>query len=226
MTRFQIKICGITNSVDLQLIQTAGADAVGLNMVASSPRCLSVEKAIELRAQAKTLDLVCMLVLMNPSAEELALAVEKVKPDVIQLHGKETPKLLQPFKGLQILKAVSWSDRPEEEELVRRWVEKPSLNYKLIGFLIDAYAPVAGGGTGRVARWDLLAPKPSCFGEFPIVLAGGLTSANVAEGIKATNCQAVDTASGVEQSPGLKDPQRLRSFVTAAREAFEAKRES
>lgn len=219
---FRIKICGVKRSADLNWLADSGADAVGLNFVRTSVRSLKVDPGREMAKLATTLGLRTVAVLMNPTADELRKFVATVPVDFIQLHGEELPELLVDFPDVAVIKSVSWSGRREEKQLARLWTESPAAaRGQLRAFLVDAFAPGVGGGTGRTARWDLLTPRPTCFGDFPLLLAGGLTPANVAEAILTTHCAGVDTASGVESSPGCKEEELVDAFVQNATGAFE-----
>ncbi len=218
---FRIKICGVKRAADLIWLAESGADAVGLNFVRTSVRSLKLDPGREMVKQAASLGLKTVAVLMNPTAAELRKFAATIPVDFIQLHGDELPELLADLPELAIIKAISWSGRREEKHLARQWLESDVANRgQLRGYLVDAFAPGVGGGTGRTARWDLLAPRPSCFGDLPILLAGGLTRANVSEAILTTHCAGVDTASGVETSPGCKDESLVGDFVQHANEAF------
>ena len=220
-TPFRIKICGVKRAADLAWLADSGADAVGLNFVRTSVRSLKIDPGREMVKQAQGLGLKTVAVLMNPNVDELRKFLSTVPVDFIQLHGEELPELLDEMPSVQVIKAISWSGRREEKHLARQWLESDAAGRgQLSGYLVDAFAPGVGGGTGRTARWDLLTSRPTCFGDIPILLAGGLTPANVAEAIQTTHCAGVDTASGVESSPGCKDESLVREFVQAANESF------
>ena len=216
---FQIKICGVTRAEDLQSIRDAGGDAVGLNLVPASPRCVSLDSARQLRDQAHQLGLRVAIVMMDANTSIMQDAVLAIQPDILQLHGEELPTdLPEAASELSIVKSLSWTGRANEERLAKRWLEEHSHR---LAFLVDAFAPGVGGGTGKLARWDLLRPRPRFLSAVPLLLAGGLKPDNVAAGILATHCMGVDTASGVESSPGVKDRKLVTKFVAAAKEAFE-----
>lgn len=223
MTPFQIKICGVKRAADLAWLADCGADAVGLNFVRTSVRSLKIDPGREMVKQAKNLGLKTVAVLMNPTADELRKFLSTMPVDYIQLHGEELPELLLDLPDVAVIKAISWSGRREEKQLARQWLESDvAARGQLSGYLVDAFAPGVGGGTGRTARWDLLTPRPTCFGDFPILLAGGLTPVNVAEAILTTHCAGVDTASGVESAPGCKDETLVSDFVSSAKSTFAA----
>lgn len=220
-TPFRIKICGVKRAADLLWLAECGADAVGLNFVRTSIRSLKIDPGREMVKQAQSLGLKTVAVLMNPTADELRKFVSTIPVDLVQLHGEELPELLNDLPDIQVIKAISWSGRREEKHLARQWLESEAAKRgQLRGYLVDAFAPGVGGGTGRTARWDLLTTRPTCFGEVPILLAGGLTPSNVAQAILTTHCSGVDTASGVESSPGCKDQALVTEFVQSAKETF------
>jgi phosphoribosylanthranilate isomerase len=220
-TPFQIKICGVKRAADLTWLAESGADAVGLNFVRTSVRSLKIDPGREMVKEANGLGLKTVAVLMNPTADELRKFVSTMPVDFIQLHGEESPELVDALPEIAIIKAISWSGRREEKHLARQWLESAAAaRGQVSAFLVDAFAPGVGGGTGRTARWDLLVPRPSCFGQIPIILAGGLTPANVGEAILATHCDGVDTASGVETSPGCKDEALVADFIETAKAAL------
>ena len=220
---FQVKICGITRPEDLVAVRDAGADAVGINLVPASPRCVSLSMARQLRDQSHELGLRVAIVMMDAPTDEMEAAIAEVQPDILQLHGEEQPSQLpKSATGLLIIKSLSWTGRVQEERIAKRWLEEHSFR---LAFLVDAYAPGVGGGTGKLARWDLLEPRPRVLSSVPLLLAGGLKPENVGAGILATHCSGVDTASGVESAPGVKDAKQIARFVAAAKQAFDAELE-
>jgi phosphoribosylanthranilate isomerase len=219
---FQVKVCGVTRIEDIDLLSDAGVDAVGINLVPGSPRCVSLPQAYDLCHHAHILGITTVAVTMDLDTNQLEKITDTVMPDLLQLHGHESPAVLsQRLRLRPIIKALSWSGRAEETELAGSWLADRPNN---LAFLVDAYAPGVGGGTGKVARWDLLWPRPELLSEVPLLLAGGLTGDNVAQAIEATRCVGVDTASGVESSPGIKDAHKVKQFATAARQALPPRR--
>ena len=143
----------MTREVDLQLLADCGVHAVGLNFVASSPRFVNSARAAELAQRAHELGLVVYGVTMNLTAREIQSVLDQIDLDAIQLHGTESATLLNACGQTPVVKAVSWSGRAEEQRLAESWrleFEKAAVE---CAFLVDAYAPVQGGGTGKVARW-------------------------------------------------------------------------
>jgi phosphoribosylanthranilate isomerase len=208
----RIKVCGVTLTSDLDFLAAASVDSVGLNFVPHSPRSLSLENGRLLSRRAAELGLVRVAVVMDPSPAELIQLLETVEVDLVQLHGRESPSLAGACRGLPIIKATSWTGRPEESELVLNWLPTAKQG-QLVAWLVDAHNPIAGGGTGQVARWDLLNPRPQELGALPLILAGGLRPENVGTAVELANPDGVDTASGVEVRPGIKSPQLIQKFV-------------
>lgn len=222
---FQIKICGVTRPSDADTLRQVGADAIGLNFYAKSPRCLDGPGAAGIRAQANGVSSVGVFV--NASAAEINGLVARVPLDVIQLHGDEPTSLLSDLPvGVPVIRAVRMGDAglaPVADllEVARR------LGRPYAAVLVDAAAPKSAsgeevyGGSGLTTDWARVRKERPLLGDIPLILAGGLTPANVAEAVHATHADGVDTASGVESSPGIKDPAAVEAFVRAARRAFE-----
>ncbi len=211
----RIKVCGVRRSEDLELLAASGVDAVGFNFVMRSQRYVTPQRAVALCARAAELGLVRVAVVMDPSPQQLDELLSQVEVDWVQLHGREPPSIASVCQGLPILKATSWSGRREEEELVAAWRQLADTG-QLAAWLVDAYAPHAGGGTGQTAAWQLLLPRPALFGNLPLLLAGGLNPSNVAEALIASGADGVDTASGVELEPGVKSAELVASFAQRA----------
>ncbi|GAB5405991.1 MAG: phosphoribosylanthranilate isomerase [Aureliella sp.] len=211
------KICGVTRPADLEVLAAAGTDCVGLNFVSSSKRRVSLEDGQRLSSTASKLGLKVAAVVMDMPEDELAQLVEAVPVDFLQLHGSERPEVLEGLrKPLPIIKALSWSGRDAEQQLATQWNGVPSL----VAFLVDAFAPGVGGGTGKTVRWDLLSPRPDALSRLPLILAGGLKPENVAQAIAIAQPHGVDTASGVETQPGIKDDSMVHAFTKNAQAAL------
>lgn len=227
LSRPLIKVCGVTRADDLLDLSRAGVNAVGLNFVPTSPRRIDFATGSRLAAIARELGLASVAVVRNPPPSTLVELLDRVEFDLLQLHGDESPALLDQASfdtrrpALGIIKAISWSGRDEELHIVEAWrgyAQRPKA--RLVAWLVDAFAPDAGGGTGRLANWDLLVPRPAVLGDVPLILAGGLGPQNVATAIRQVGPQGVDTASGVEESPGLKSASLVVAFAQAALEGF------
>ena len=214
----EVKICGLKTEAALDAALGSGADYVGLVFCAASPRNLDFETAHRLAERARGRAKIVTL-LVDPDDTLLDLVVAAVAPDIIQLHGSETPERVAEVSkrlGRPVLKAVKVVDADDA---------LGALTYagKADRILFDA-KPVPGaalpGGNGVPFDWEALA---GVRGKLDYMLAGGLTPANVAEAIRLTGANAVDVSSGVESRPGEKDPELIRSFLHAAKTAREAR---
>lgn len=217
---FQIKICGITRPEDARQAAAAGADAIGLNFYPRSKRYVSPELAREIAAELPA-EVARVGVFVNATAEEIFDVADAVPLDWIQLHGDEPPGFLPQLAGRRVIRALRCGSEgitPLAEYL--EYCE--SLEAPPAAVLVDALTSDGEyGGTGVQAPWDLLAGSRTWLLGKPLILAGGLVPENVAEAIVHVRPLAVDTASGVESSPGIKDAARMREFVATARKAFE-----
>jgi phosphoribosylanthranilate isomerase len=207
-TQVRVKVCGITSVEDGLMAVRAGAEAVGLVFWPASPRAVDVETARRI-AQALPPFVTRVGVFVDASREELACVAEAVGLDVLQLHGQESPEDLArlPRRALKALRV----DASFSLEVAARYAEHAC------GLLLDAGSVAQPGGTGRLCDWDLARRVRERVET--LVLAGGLTSANVAEAIATVGPAAVDVSSGVESAPGKKDAVKLRAFIEAVRHA-------
>jgi phosphoribosylanthranilate isomerase len=199
----RIKICGITNLEDALLAAELGAQALGFIFYPKSPRSIKPEAARQIIKQLPPLVL-SVGVFVNEAAAVVLELAEMVRLDWVQLHGEEPPEYCR-FLGRNVLKAIPVQDRSSLDRM-------EGYRGSVRAFLLDT--PKAGqkGGTGETFDWSL-ARQAGDYG--PIVLAGGLQPGNVAAAIREASPLAVDVASGVEASPGKKDPARLREFFRA-----------
>jgi len=209
-----IKICGLRTPEALDAALAAGADMVGFVFFPPSPRNVGVEAARTLGERvAGRAGKVALSV--DATNAELDLAVEALKPDLLQLHGKETPERVAAVRsrfGLPVMKALPIESRADLSPI--------HLYAKVTDWLLfDARAPreaTRPGGLGKAFDWHLLeGVDPGV----PFMLSGGLDAGNVAEALRITRAPAVDVSSGVERAPGDKDPDKIREFVRAARAA-------
>ena len=223
-----IKVCGVTREDCLQPLADAGVSAVGINFVPTSPRAVSMDRGRDLVERARELGVLTVGVVRNPTPTDLAALVDALALDYVQLHGAEQPHLLDAVQyddrpaAPRVIKALSWSGRTEDESrLAAVWAEYSSRpQHAFAAWLVDAYAPHAGGGTGELADWSRLVPRPEVFADQPMLLAGGLVPSNVARAIASVLPDGVDTASGVELSPGIKSAELVSLFAAQARAAF------
>jgi len=201
-----VKICGITSPADAALAAEAGADAIGLMFYERSPRCISLDTAAAI-VRSLPPQIVKVGVFVNASEETIAEAIARCGLNLLQFHGDESPEFCRAFPVMAI-KAFRIKDASSLQ---------PLANYDTHAWLLDAYSPDSLGGTGASFNWDL-AVEAKKLGR-PIFLAGGLTPENVAEAVRRVQPYAVDVSSGVESSPGKKDPAKLRAFIHAAKTA-------
>jgi phosphoribosylanthranilate isomerase len=202
------------------MVSAAGADAIGLNFYPSSPRYVAPSDAFTI-ARTLPANVAKVGVFVNSGAEQIARIVDEVGLDCVQLHGDEPPEILQQLHPLPVIRAFRLSHRDCDQ--VVRYVDRcQELACWPQAILIDAFRPGQYGGTGATLDWTRLDAVTTIRGRIPVVLAGGLTADNVAQAITVARPDAVDTASGVEQSPGKKDPSLVRRFVAAARRALQS----
>ena len=224
----QVKICGITSFEDGLCAASAGADFLGFIFFKRSPRYISPEAAGEIISgvtehladpdtrpvsgaeSGPTLRYIGVFV--NETPEAVEETIYRANLDFAQLHGEETPAMLEALggRGFKALRPTSAA----EAEIEAEWYAElgPSNGPQL---LVDAYDPKEYGGTGKRADWNAAAGLRRNYPR--LVLAGGLTPRNVAEAVKAVRPWAVDVSSGVEFEPGRKDPVKVRDFVFSAK---------
>ena len=201
-----VKICGVTSVDDAQAAVAAGADAVGLMFFEGSPRHVSLAEA-KVIVESFPPSVVRVGVFVNADASLVNRAVLECTLNVLQFHGEESPEFCSQF-GVMTLKAIRVRDESSLAEMERFGTD---------GFLLDAFSKEARGGTGESFNWELARRATEC-GK-PIFLAGGLTAENVAEAVRVVEPFAVDVSSGVESAPGIKDAEKMRAFVAAAKGA-------
>jgi phosphoribosylanthranilate isomerase len=217
---FRVKICGITNPLDAAAAAAAGADAIGLNFYEGSRRFVSEEEAARIVA-AIPAGVVKVGVFVNHTREAVLRGFDALRLDLVQLHGDEPPEFLAALGGLPVMRAFRRGPGGAAE--VAAYLDRcRALGCLPRMVLVDAHRPGAYGGTGELGDWNAAAELARSSAVPSVVLAGGLTPGNVAKAVAATRPRAVDTASGVEASPGVKDPELVRAFVAAARGALDA----
>lgn len=202
MPAVRSKICGITRIEDALAAAEAGADAIGLVFYAKSPRAVNVQQAREIiRALPPFVTTVGLFV--NASRCELTEILEAVPLDLLQFHGDETPADCEGYNRPYI-KALRVRPGDDLEAACKLYANAS-------GVLLDTYVAGVPGGTGEIFDWALVPAKLSK----PVILAGGLSPANVAQAIARVKPWAVDVSGGVEQAKGIKDHARIRAFIDA-----------
>jgi phosphoribosylanthranilate isomerase len=205
----RIKLCGITTLDDARMAVDAGAWAVGCILWPQSPRACAPAEAARIAAAVRRRALVCG-VFVNQHLDDVAGLVDGLGLTMVQLHGDEGPAFCGEVArrtGAKVIKAAQ----------VRTGADVQALEAFHTDFhMLDAHLPGMRGGTGETFDWELVRARRS---KVPLVLSGGLTPENVAEAIAATHPFAVDTASGTEASPGIKDPAKVAAFVEAVHSA-------
>ncbi len=212
----KVKICGITNKDDAIWALNYGADYIGLNFWKESKRHVSAATA---SAWVQQLPKFAALigVFVNPTADEVLHVLQKINLKGIQLHGDETPAQIAALKvelegaghKVFVIKALRVKD---VESLAAVDTYKDVVEY----LMLDSYHPDQVGGTGERFDWSL-ATKAKAAGK-PVFLAGGLNPENVKDAIKKTQPFAVDVASGVEKSPKKKDLEKMKEFISNAKQ--------
>jgi phosphoribosylanthranilate isomerase len=217
LTGTRVKICGLTRLEDAELAVELGAWALGMVFYEPSPRRCSLEQAQRITAALRRRVELCG-VFVNASLEHVVGVSEQLGLTMLQMHGDEGPAFCAEAArrtGTRVIKATQVAGVGDVRDIERFHVDF---------HLLDARAsePDRGelrGGTGETFEWSLLAARHS---DTPLILSGGLSPENVAAGIAATKPYAVDTASGTETAPGLKDPIKLQRFFQAVGETSAA----
>jgi phosphoribosylanthranilate isomerase len=212
-----VKICGLSTPETLEAALQAGADFVGFVFFPASPRHVDLTKARALGAQVKGR---AGKVALSVDADDAALAeiVTSLRPDLLQLHGHETPDRVRHIRrrfGLPVMKVLPIA---AAEDLMA------IADYEGVvdRLLFDARPPkdaTRPGGLGKAFDWRLLEGVET---PVPFMLSGGLDAANVAQALAMTRAAGVDVSSGVESAPGVKDMEKIRAFIRAARQVVDA----
>ena len=198
--RTRVKFCGITQYEDAAAAVALGVDALGFVFYGASPRNIAVAQAAAIIA--KLPPLVCKVGLfVDAGIESVRTVLEAVPIDIVQFHGNETAIECEQA-GRPYIKAIRMAPEVDLHAEAERYANASAL-------LLDAYTNDAVGGTGLAFDWARIPRNLSR----PIILAGGLSSANVAAAIKVVGPYAVDVSSGVERSKGIKDPDKMKQFM-------------
>jgi phosphoribosylanthranilate isomerase len=196
----KVKVCGITRAEDAQLAAEYGAAAIGFNFWPNSPRYCFPEQA---KAIVDTLPpfVARVGVFVDSPADRIEEIVQKVGLSAVQLHGSETPEACKQL-SVPVIKALHVTDGLSAADLS---------HYDVAAFLLDAPSDEYGG-SGMVFDWNLAVKLDA---QRPVIIAGGLTPSNVGRAIETVHPYGVDVASGVEVSPGIKDPEKIAAFFAA-----------
>lgn len=195
-----MKICGITRVEDALTAVAQGADAIGLVFYAPSPRAISIEQAAVIVQQIPAFVSVVGL-FVNAEERYVKEVTSRVALDLLQFHGDETPEQCASI-GLPFIKAVRVKSDTNLVQCAKDYSASRAL-------LLDTYTEGVAGGTGHVFDWGLIPPDLAK----PVVLAGGLTAANVAAAITQVKPYAVDVSGGVEAAKGIKDAAKIAAFM-------------
>jgi phosphoribosylanthranilate isomerase len=201
----KIKICGIKTVTDARAAMEAGTDLIGFNFYRKSPRYVEVGLCRGIMSTMRNFGghVQYVGVFVNASVAEICATMETCGLNLAQLHGDESPEMLQELdgRGFKAFRGV-----PENIESFAR--------NKAPAFLVDASVKGVYGGSGVTADWSQAAELAK---KYPLLLAGGLTPENVADAVRQVKPWGVDVASGVESEPGRKDPAKMKAFVKAVR---------
>ncbi len=209
--KVKTKICGLTDIQNIDVAIKAGADFYGLVFFPKSPRNIELEKAARL-IEHSSQKIQSVALCVNPTDEQIQKIISIVNPDWIQLHGKETPSRVKEIKKLSDLPIIKAIGVASENDAMT------AVDYKCLAdiILFDA-KPVAmkdalPGGNGLSFDWTYLKAVKQ---QMNFMLSGGLDADNVQEAIEQTGASAVDVSSGVEKSPGIKDPELIQKFISS-----------
>lgn len=231
---FRIKICGIRTVQEAEAVAESGADAIGLNFFERSKRFVEIEQATLISEKMRRLGIAVVGLFVNSPLTNVLTVAEKVRLDVVQLHGDENSDFLDRVRtGIPNIKVIKAIRLPADgsirlSEFLRQgnWSSAPD------AWLVDAGIPGEYGGTGAIGAWDSIELEHGQvhFGDqfegceklvAPVILAGGLTPENVISAILRVQPTGVDVASGVENESGAKDSARAAQFVLNAKKGLE-----
>jgi phosphoribosylanthranilate isomerase len=202
----KVKICGITNLEDGLSAVGSGCDALGFVFFRKSKRRVTEKKAKSIIAGLPA-DIIKVGVFVNARENTVRRIARSCKLDMLQFHGTEPPEFCARFQGYKVIKALGVKGKIDFDAAAR---------YKTFACLFDTVSGSAMGGTGRKFNWRLLSGYKR-FIRKPLFLSGGLSSGNVRQAVNIVRPEWVDVSSGVEESPGRKDPGELRKFIRMAK---------
>lgn len=206
----RVKICGLTRRDDAVAAVRLGADALGLVFYAASPRAVGITQAQEvIRDLPSRVSVVALFV--NATESEIRAVLGKVRIDLLQFHGDETPQDCMGY-GVPYIKAVRMREDIDLFEIEKVYASAS-------GLLLDSYQRGVAGGTGMAFDWARVPQSVTRRLTKPIILAGGLTPDNVAEAIRQVRPYAVDVSGGVESMKGMKDAAKMAAFMQGVNNA-------
>lgn len=204
--RIRVKICGITNWKDAKIAIDAGADALGFNFYAKSPRRITASHAKEIIRNLPS-HVTAVGVFVNGSARAALRIAHTTNLGMLQLHGEESPATVERLaREYPVIKAFRVRPRFRARELKKY----PGA----VGFLLDGYDAERYGGTGKRFDWNV-AREAKRYG--PVILAGGLRAENIADAIRQVKPFGLDVCSGVETQPGKKDAKKVKKLMAAVK---------
>lgn len=203
MKRVRIKICGLCSGADAMAAAEAGADAIGLVFYPDSSRHVTPEQAVAISAQLPPF-ITRVALFLDASAAEVSTTCARLRPDLLQFHGRETPRFCRSF-GVPYVKAVPMADGAVD---LSQWAAD---FHDARALLLDAHSPGQAGGGGQAFDWQ----GSTALASMPVIVAGGLAADNVGAAIDRFRPYAVDVSSGVESAPGVKDVARMNEFYNA-----------
>ena len=197
--RTRVKICGITRRQDAEFAVKSGADAIGLVFYEPSPRAVIIEQAAAITAQLSPFVSVVGL-FVNATAESVRQTIKQIPLSLLQFHGDESAEFCEQFK-MPYIKAIRMQSAADLIQASKDFSAASAL-------LLDSYQHGVPGGTGQTFDWSMITAVNK-----PLILAGGLTTENVAEAIRQVSPYAVDVSGGVEESKGLKSNNKISAFM-------------
>ncbi len=197
--RTRVKICGITRRQDAEFAVKSGADAIGLVFYEPSPRAVTMAQAAAITAQLPPF-VSAVGLFVNATADEVRQTLEQVPLSLLQFHGNESAEYCAQF-NMPYIKAVRMQTETDLIQADEHFAEASAL-------LLDSYQHGVPGGTGQTFDWSMITAVSK-----PLILAGGLTTENVAEAIRQVSPYAVDVSGGVEESKGLKSNNKISAFM-------------
>ena len=195
----KVKVCGMTQWEDAEYAVEQGADAVGFIFYKKSPRSVTMKEAREIILKLPPfVDTVGVFV--NESPDRVNKIANYCGLDLVQLHGEESPAFCRKIhrRVIKVFRVAGLQSIKQMEK------------YSVSGFLLDTFCDDLHGGTGKTFDWNLALPAKKMG---PVILAGGLTPRNVAQAVRQVRPYGVDVCSGVEKTPGIKDPEKVRAFL-------------